>query len=93
MHIQRHIHHPVSSCLFLEHGIIKPEQIIDKGANIDSGLFGLSVGYFLFKNDVLITMLKSVKDFIDLLENTFQKGACTCMRCVSDEAPSNQRCV
>ncbi|MFT5840794.1 MAG: hypothetical protein ACI9UT_003308 [Flavobacteriales bacterium] len=34
-------------------------------------------------------MLKPVKDFINLLENTFQKGPCTCMRCVSDEDPLN----
>jgi len=34
-------------------------------------------------------MLKPVKDFVDLLENTFQKGACSCMRCVSDEDSAN----
>jgi hypothetical protein len=44
---------------------------------------------FFSKNNAPIVMLKPVKDFIDLLENTFQKGPCKCMRCVSDEDPSN----
>jgi hypothetical protein len=44
---------------------------------------------FFSKITVEITVLKPVKDFIDLLENTFLKGACRCMRCISDEAPSN----
>jgi hypothetical protein len=34
-------------------------------------------------------MLKPVRDFIDLLENTFQKGACTCIRCLSVEKLTN----